>query len=736
MRNTRWLLACALIALSIVVGSVHADEDRPDGAASDGLADEASPTIAQPGEKPNEKIGEAPGERLDAPSIGEGEVIIIEAEAPYVPVASRSVRDRDFRLRPHPRPADILRVVPGVFVNQHAGGGKANQYFLRGFDADHGTDIALSFDGIPANMVSHGHGHGYADLNWVIPEVVESIDTFKGTYAPRLGDFATAGSVDLAVRDEIARSSLSLVGGLFDTYRGLGMIRGPAFGGWQSLAAAELYRSDGPFDRGENHRRYSLYSHAQRQLGPRTTLKLAATSYMGAWNGSGQIPLRAVEAGTMSRFGAVDPSEGGESQRHSVYAKLDSKGEGGELSALVYLVRYQLDLFSNFTFFSADPMNGDQIAQRDERWYAGVSTDYRVRHTVRGLPVVTTMGLQGRGDLIATDLSHAVERQRDMTRVDADIRQGSAGAFVQQDIAWTPWLRSVAGLRLDYFGFDVTDHLGAASGSESALRASPKGSLVLSPASNTDVYLNAGLGFHSNDARSLVGEGGTPLTPATGYELGARSRWFERVDVAGSLWLLDLDSEIVWVGDEGVTEARGPTRRLGVELEVRAKLLDWLSADGDLTVSRARFRDLPRGEDRVPLAPRLTLTGGLSAQHPGGVYGRLGLRSLSDRPLTEDGFLTAEGFTLLDMTVGYRSGSYEVTLAIDNLLDAAWREAQFATTSRLASEADTASPPPADACPAGTRTETGDGGNFVGCEDVHFTPGTPLNAMLTAKVFF
>lgn len=686
--------------------------------------------------------GEEPSDQRDQTLIEQaeaaGEVIEIEADRPYIPVASKSVRDRDFELRPHPRPADILRAVPGMVVNQHAGGGKANQYFLRGFDADHGTDVALSVDGVPANMVSHGHGQGYADLNWVIPEVVRSVDVFKGTYSPRLGDFATAGAVDLRVHDALDHSSLSIGQGMFGTYRILGVGAGEALGA-RSLAAAELYRSDGPFDSGENYRRYSVYGNARADVGDLTTLSLAATSYMGAWHGSGQIPAREVEAGRLDRFGSIDPSDGGDSERHSVYARLESyPSSETELRALAYLVRSRLDLFSNFTFFSSDPQNGDQIEQLDDRWYAGFSGSLRVKSRVGGTPWVTTVGLQGRGDLIDTGLFGAVERRRTDARVDAGVRQASAGAFAQEDIAWTPWLRSVAGLRVDTFGFDVDDRLGDSSGKKTATRLSPKGSLVLSPDRTTDVYLNAGLGFHSNDARALVQrmDPGTPLTRAIGYEVGARGRVADRFDLAGSLWLLDLDHETVWVGDDGVTEARGPTRRMGVELEARAELFDWLIADGDVTLSRARFRQLADGENRVPLAPRLTLTAGLTARHRAGGFGRLGVRSLSDRPLTEDSFLTAEGFTLLDATVGYRTGRYEVALAVDNLLDTRWREAQFATTSRLPGEPDTMSPAPAGACPSGTRAGADDAGDFAGCEDVHFTPGSPFNAMLTARLFF
>jgi outer membrane receptor protein involved in Fe transport len=329
--------------------------------------------------------------------------------------------------------------------------------------------------------------------------------------------------------------------------------------------------------------------------------------------------------------------------------------------------------------------------------------------------------------------------------VDAHVEESAIGLFAQEDVRWTPWLRTLVGSRLDFFGFQVVDNLESlgttgdrTSGVRERGQLSPKGSIVVTPIKELQLFGNVGYGFHSNDARAVVRQmdPGTPLARALGYELGARARIADRVDVAGSLWGLDLKSETVWVGDDGVTEARGRTRRLGAELELRAAILPWLRAELDTTYTRGRFRDLPEGEDRIPLAPTFTLTGGVAVEHPSGGFGRLGVRSLSDRPATEDDFLTAEGFTLFDVMAGYRTDRYEVFLAVDNLFNAEWREAQFATTSRLATDPPSTMPPPAGVCPAGTRVGTDDAGNFAGCEDVHFTPGAPLNAMLTARIFF
>ncbi len=679
-----------------------------------------------------------PTAQEDAPAEPARMETVVRAARPYTAASSRSVRDRDFLLRPRPRPVDILQVVPGLYANQHAGGGKANQYFLRGFDADHGTDVALSVDGVPVNALSHGHGQGYADLNWVIPEVVQRVDVFKGTYFPQLGDFATAGAVNLATRESAEQSQVTLGAGSFHTYRVLGMVS-PELEGWRSLLAAQVYGTDGPFDSPEQLERYSLFGKLTRALSPRSSLSVAVTSYASGWNASGQLPLREVEAGRLSRFGTLDPDEGGNSQRHSVYAQYRAfTGGEGEVQALAYLVSSRLNLYSNFTFFSRDPVNGDMIEQTDARTTAGFQGSYRFSHALGGVRFDTTLGGQLRTDTVDNGLYDARARERLATNVSAAVREGSVGAYVQEDVTLTPWLRALVGLRADAFGFSVEDRLedldtqgSKSSGVRQASQLSPKASLVVSPLPQTDLYVNFGHGFHSNDARGVVREPDavTPLTRARGYEVGARTRLFERLDLAASVFLLDLDSELVWVGDAGSTEARGATRRRGLEAEARVQLLSWLFADADLTLSRATYVQNAGNADAVALAPTFLLAGGLSARHPSGVYGRLGALHVADRPATEDRFIQAEGFTRVDATLGYRARRFEVNLGVQNLLDTQWREAQFANVSRLPAETGP------QACPAGTRA-AGEAGAFEGCEDLHFTPGAPLNGQLSVSFFF
>jgi len=726
LRAARRVVLAALVC-AVTPAAAQSQEPSPPstGTASSPQSQEAPPDLST--EAPSPSTPEDPS-RLET---------TVTARRSFTAASSSSVRDRDFLLRPRPRPVDILQAVPGLYTNQHAGGGKANQYFLRGFDADHGTDVALFVDGVPVNMVSHAHGQGYADLNWIIPELIERVEVAKGPYFAQFGDFATAGAINLVTRRDFEKSQVTLGGGSFDTWRGL-FIAAPEVEGWEPVIAAQVYGTNGPFENAERLQRFSLFTQVTRALSERSWLSVTLTSYGSGWNASGQVPLREVSAGRLDRFGFIDPTEGGNSQRHSLYGTWRALTEdGGEVSVLAYAVQYRLNLFSNFSFFSRDPDNGDMIEQHDARTIAGLHASYRFRREWRGLAFETTLGTQLRTDAIANSLYEDRARERLATVVDATVREGSLGLYAQEDITFTPWLRAVLGLRGDLFGFDVDDDLEdvgtqetKSSGTRQASRISPKASLVFGAIPATELYLNAGAGFHSNDARGVVrgADAVTPLTQARGYELGARTRLFDALDLAGSVFLLDLDSELVWVGDEGTTEARGPTRRRGLEAEARLRILPWLFADVDLTVSRATFVENAGNADAVALAPTLIVAGGLSARHPSGAYGRLGVIHLADRPATEDRFLTAEGFTRVDASVGYRASWFEATLGLQNVLGTEWREAQFANVSRLPDETGP------ESCPAGTRPAGED--TFEGCEDLHFTPGAPFNAQASVSFFF
>ena len=668
-------------------------------------------------------------------------------ERPPLAASARTVRDSDLRARRIDRPADLLRVTPGLVVVQHAGGGKASQYFLRGFDADHGTDVAFSVDGIPVNMVSHGHGQGYADPGFIIPELVERMEITKGPHGLEGGDFASAGAVELSTR-ESGESFLSLGGGSWGQLRAVGMVAPDLGGPMQPLLAGELVRSDGPFEHPERYRKHNLHGKLTGDLGPRSNLSLAASTSAASWNASGQLPARAVDSGAVGFYGALDPTEGGATSRHNLSASFRLRPTvDDELTASAYLSFHDFTLYSNFTFLADDPVNGDQIEQRDSRVVSGARARYRWVSERAGVRWTSTLGGSARQDNIDNALLRSRARERLARVVDAEIRQSSLGLFAGEEAQLSSWLRVHAGLRVDQVSFAVQDRLedlaaqgNATSGIRSATQLSPRAGAVFSPVGAVELFLNYGHGFHSNDARGVVRAAGPvdPLTRSVGYELGLRTRLADRrLELGLAAWGLDLESETLWVGDAGTTESSGATRRVGLDLDARLAIRPWLLADLDVTLARARFRQDAGNGQAVPLAPRMTITAGLSALHPRGLRGSLRLLHVSQRPATEDGFLKAEGFTLLDLSAAWRWRAFELGLGLENLLDRRYRAAQFATVTRLAGEPGTSAPPPPGACPAGTRAAIDEAaGNFRGCEDLSFSPGNPFGIRVSGTFYF
>jgi outer membrane receptor protein involved in Fe transport len=684
----------------------------------------ATPFVARAADPSPVPTASIPSQRLELSET------VVQADRPITAASSLVVRSRDFSLRPIRRPADILEVAPGLVVVQHAGGGKANQYYLRGFDADHGTDVALSFDGVPINNPSHAHGQGYADMNWVIPEVVERLEVDKGPYFLKHGDFATAGAVNLVSRRAVTENLATFSAGRFDLYRGV-VMGGRELDAFDTLFAVEGAGQDGPFVNPEDYNRYKLFARGGWSNDAWRS-DLTFTSYRGTWNASGQIPLREVRAGRLDRFDSIDPSEGGTSQRHQLYARAAWKPDDvQEATVLAYGVYYDLDLFSNFTFFARDPVHGDEIEQKDKRFFGGGEVRYTRRFDVAGFETAATGAIGVRGDHIGEQLNYVEQRDFLARQTDHNVKQVNAFGYLGLDTTWTPWLRTVVGFRLDDLYFDVDNNLNSTTepdltgqGTENEAIVSPKASIVLSPLASTDVFLNYGEGFHSNDARGVVRDVNPvdPSAKARGAEVGVRTRLFDRLDVAAAFWMLDLDSEIVFVGDEGTTEPSGATRRIGGELEVRYRILDWLFFDVDYTQTVARFRFEPDAADDVPLAPRFTVNGGITARREDGLFGSIRTRAISSRPANEDDSIRAAGYTIWDLQLGKRfelpeawTGGYvkALTLQLDimNLFDHDYREAQFATDSRLAFEPEVVS-------------------------DLNFTPGYPLTAIGSISLAF
>ena len=700
----------------------------------------APPALAHdPKEEEEERKKEEAERAAHAPKQAADPIeITIQAEKPGGESASRVViGKRELELRPRLRPGDILEAVPGLFAVQHAGGGKANQYFLRGFDADHGTDVAFAVDGVPVNMVSHGHGQGFTDFHFLIPELVTSLDGYKGPFYASQGDFATAGAVNLHLAEALEESYAQYSIGQFGIMRGL-VVESPDLGDdWRAVVAGEVYKDNGPFLNPEDLKRYNVYLKATHDIGRSAKVQMTLMSYGSSWRGSGQIPARAVcgegepqnpgpEAfgqPCLDHFGFVDPTEGGATQRHMVSLAYSTAWGDADFTAMAYAIKYRFTLYSNFTFFADDPIHGDEIEQDDNRTVVG--TDFRVRrhdHYLGG-QFTTSVGAQVRVDSIDNALYHDIARERLEARVDAGITESQIGVYVEEDARVRKWLRFIAGARAQRVDVSVEDHLedlktlgNRTSGYKGATQFLPKFMGILSPSPQLDVFASLGRGFHSNDARGVVRQNdpATLLTPAMGYEAGARVTPLPNLTVSASGFLIDLDSELVWAGDAGNTEPSGQTRRYGVELDARYHIGNWLFADADVTFTHARYRANEGNGGAVALAPTRTFSAGVGVRPTVGNFtpsASFRVKSIGARPAIEDESLIAEGFTIVDANAGLRWKQIELGLDVQNLFNATWREVQFATETRLSYE---------------PKAVTG----------IHYSPGWPRTVMGRATLYW
>ena len=605
------------------------------------------------------------------------------------------VMGRQLELRPVSRIGELLEFVPGLMATQHSGEGKANQYFLRGFNLDHGTDFAVSVDGMPVNMPSHAHGQGYADLNFLMPEMTRAMLYRKGPYYGAIGDFSTAGSADFIYRDYLDSGILSLTAGEHD-YQRLFIGNSIEAGDGQLTAALAATRYAGPWTRDQNLQQTNglLKYHAESAS---ARWSFTGSYYDNGWDSSDQIPLRTVSSGQIGTMGFIDPSVGGESHRHSLSGRREQVLGEGKLSLSAYVIDYGLDLYSNFTYFLDDPVNGDQFNQADDRTISGFTADYS-RSLDWTVASELTLGVQSRRDSADVGLYRTSARQRLSTTRNDAVTQVSLGAHVSLQQQWTNWFRTTGALRLDHYRFNVDSSTAVNSGKANDTLASPKLNLAFGPTGSTEYFLSYGRGFHSNDARGttirLDPASGDPvdqvppLVKSRSYEAGLRTAALTNTQPYLSLFSLQLDSELVYVGDAGATEALGGSKRRGLEFGAIHALTDWLLIDTDMTWTRARFIDAGR-EDRIPLAVERTVSVGLSMDPANGFNAGLRMRYLGEAPLIEDNSVTSAATFLVNLEAGYElNPRWQISLELHNLLGGDDNDITYFYESQLPGETD------------------------------------------------
>ncbi len=617
----------------------------------------------------------------------------------------------DIQTRPINTTQDVLRMVPGLFIAQHAGGGKAEQMFLRGFDIDHGTDINLSVDGIPVNMPSHAHGQGYADLHFVIPELIGNVEFKKGPYYADAGDFNTAGLVRFKTMDALDKSFFKVEAGQFNTARAVGAFnllgQNAERRNRHAYIATETAYSDGYFESPQAFRRLNIFGKYSALLDDNQRVMFSASAFQSSWNASGQVPERAIQSGQIDRFGAIDNTEGGVTSRYNFnFEHIKSVNSNSLFKNHLYYSDYSFELYSNFTFFLNDPVNGDQIKQKEHRRLFGYNGSYQTSGTLGGKNLTSEFGVFLRNDQTdGSELSRV--RQRSVTTTQlalGDITETNTGAYISETWAIAPRTTLNAAVRADLFQFGYENHLDSAYLPQQVTAGivSPKLNLYYDASKRLRLYITTGTGFHSNDARVVVPQDGRQILPrAIGADIGAIFKPSSTLlfNVAG--WYLALDQEFVYVGDEAVVEPGGKTRRVGVDISARLQLARHFYFDTDVTYSHGRSIDEPEGAQRIPLAPTFTGTGGINWDAGKGLFGSLRYRYLSDRPANADNSITADGYFLLDAVAGWKHKNMEINFSVQNLTNVQWKEAQFETESRLRFESESVT-------------------------EIHYTPGTPF----------
>jgi len=634
----------------------------------------------------------------------------------------------DLGLQPVKSAQDMLRLVPGLFIAQHMGGGKAEQIFLRGFDADHGTDINIAVDGLPVNMVTHAHGQGYADMHFIIPETIASYDFGKGPYYADKGDFATAGFVAYSTRTSLAENTVKVEAGRYNTYRAVAMLNlvntlDKPKGQSAYVAAEGLFSDGGPFELPEHFRRFNLFTKYIKKIGGNTTLTAIASTFYSKWRSSGELPDRAVDEGYVnSRFGVIDPAQGGITHRTNFSVKLQNfLANGWTLEQQLFYSAYNFNLVSNFTFFYYYPETGDEFRQTEVRNIAGYNGKLSKHWQIGNIVLTSDAGISTRFDNInPVTMAHTNKGSFiEYFRLDK-ANELNNNIWVNETVKYGKWLFG-AGLRADHLYFNSTNilHQEVDSNGRSASKIiiSPKLNVAYNINGATQVYIKVGKGFHSNDARVVLANQGLKVLPAAyGIDVGTNIKPAENIFVNAAVWYLYLQQEFVFGQDlsdqlEGPVSPSGRTTRLGADVSIRYQVNKWLYANINANLAKPRCIDSVKGYDYLELAPTLTSTASIAFNCKNGLYGGISCRYLHNRPGNADNSLIAHGYFITDAAVNYRHKRYEIGLAIENLFNTTWNESQIAYTTRLKNES--------------TSTE-----------QTSYTPGVPFYPKLKWAMFF
>ena len=696
-------------------------------AQSNNTSRELPPIEVSGGETPRHKKPATP-RRASKPTVATRQVAAQPAPAPAADVASvasgangppsmaseLTISGEALNARIFTRPGEALEAVPGLIVTQHSGEGKANQYFLRGYNLDHGTDLAIYVDDVPVNMRTHAHGQGYADLNWLIPETIGAVDVRKGPYFADEGDFASVGSIHIGLIDRTEKGLAQVTVGSFGYRRLLGM-DSTKVGDGSLLVAGEIGTYNGPWANPDDVKKLNgLVRYSQGTV--TDGVSVTGMAYANNWNSTDQVPQRAITDGFLDRFGSQDPSDGGNTNRFALSGRVAQSDDLGSWKANAYIVKSQLDLFNNFTYFLSDPVLGDQFHQHDDRLMAGANISRTLNGSFAGLPMQTTFGLQSRYDAIDLALSNTFQRSF-LTNIRSDkVGEGSVGVFAENTVRWTDWLRTTVGWRGDYYAADVTSLFNSNnSGHVDASLGSPKFRMVLGPFNQTEFFLGAGYGMHSNDARGATttedpSDPTTKLSPSPllvrtrGAEIGLRSGIIAGLDTSLSVFVLDQDSEILFSGDAGDTEATRASRRYGFEWTNHYRPRSWIDIDADLAMTHARFRGYDSGQAEVyawlagypaaqignapgndiPNAPPMVASAGITLGEKTGWFGGLRWRYLASSPLTEDNAFRSSSTSVFNARLGYRiDNGWRIQLDVLNLFNTKANQITYAYGSLL-----------------------------------------------------